>query len=703
MNRRFARRNQSPPLAHSVLQVNIVDLVAEYELRHTFRNQGKEAIEAIYAFPVPLDAAFLGMEATLAGERRIAQVQARAQANRQYDDAIADGDSAVLLERLEPGMLGVSLGNLKPGEEGEIVLRFAAALQSADGTARFSLPLVHRPRYGHGYHPHVPDHDFAVEHPLDASIRVTGLLANAPVSCATHGARFSREGDAQVLHLNRAMLDRDLVLVFDLPGDFSGQARLIEDGETAIGLIAFSLPEDRRQQGPCDLCLLLDGSGSMDGDAIEQSRDALRAVAEALGDEDRIQVLRFGSSSVPLFRRPLKASARVREAMTALAETVNCDLGGTDMDAALEKAMDALGGLERTPGRRQAIILVTDGAVHAEQLRDVQKRAIRDGVRVFVVAVGSSAGADVLEPMATATGAVLERAVPAEPIDEGVMRQLRRARQAGPVRVNVDWGTTEARTLPPAIAYAGDAFSAMAMLPGGHGFEVAIRLEGGDLVRSFDLREPENLPALRALVGHVAWLNASAESKEAIALRYGLVTEQTSAVLVKVRAEDDKADGLPQVVSVAHMVPAGMMAKRSRGAMPVAAASAPMPAALAKSALALPSVVYERMPVYRMEDLPVRKPPIAADPGMLDALARALVRHLLVDTATVPTIDSLLDCLDPKLRDEAAAYLESRGIDALNGRRLWELLEELLLRMPDLALSDDQEAVLASRRHEEER
>ena len=184
---RSTRTRPTTPLARSALHVTITDLVAEYELRHVFRNDTTRSIEAVYSFPVPLDSAFMGMEATLAGEQRLAQVLPRQQASRNYDDAVADGDSAVLLERLEPGMLCVNLGNLKPGEEGEIVLRFAAALFTADGTARFSLPLVHRPRYGRSLLDdlHKPRHEFAVEHPLEATIRVTGLLARSPVNCAT--------------------------------------------------------------------------------------------------------------------------------------------------------------------------------------------------------------------------------------------------------------------------------------------------------------------------------------------------------------------------------------------------------------------------------------------------------------------------------------------------------------------------------------
>ena len=81
MNRQ-RHRLSTTPLAQSELTVTITDLAAEYELRHHFRNTGDDAIEAVYSFPVPLDCAFLGMEATLAGEHRVAQIMPKARANR---------------------------------------------------------------------------------------------------------------------------------------------------------------------------------------------------------------------------------------------------------------------------------------------------------------------------------------------------------------------------------------------------------------------------------------------------------------------------------------------------------------------------------------------------------------------------------------------------------------------------------------------
>lgn len=678
--------HNATPLAHSTLTVTITDLVAGYELRHAFRNEGSAPIEAVYSFPVPLDSAFMGMEATLAGERRVAQVQPRAQANQKYDEAIADGDSAVLLERIEPGMLCVSLGNLAPGEDGEVVLRFAAPLRCAGGAARFSLPLVHRPRYGRSRLDEIvePRHDFAVEHPLEATIRVRGLLARAPVSCAAHAVRFAADGDGQALQLNQAMLDRDLVLVFELPQGFVGQARLVRDGDTAIGVLSFNVPEDACKIGPCDICLVLDGSGSMTGDAITQSRAALSAVAELLGDEDRIYVLRFGSTTVPLFRRPLKATARVREAMHQLAGTIDSDLGGTEIGAALENAMGALTGLKAPGDRTQAIILVTDGAVQPREIEAARAKARELGIRIFVVAVGSSAGGGVLAPLASATNAVLERAVPAEPIDEAVVRQLQRARQTAPATIEVDWHCAQATPLPIGPAYAGDAVTAIAMLPAGRTLAADIRIDGGAM-QTFPLGAVEDAPTLRALAGHAAWQHAADDDKEALALRYGLVTDETSAVLVKVRAEDDKVDGLPKVVPVAHMIPEGML---------VAASVPHVAMRMARSVSSSHVADYLDIPAFLRRDTEdvqeARSEPLLTDAAH-DDLVRALIELLLGDDQCDVTLDALLARIDPALREPVSAYLKCQCRAGVDRESAAMLLEALMADAPGIELDDDQE------------
>lgn len=687
------------PLAHSALQVHIDDLVAECELLHRFRNSGSEAIEAIYTFPLPLDAAFLGLRATLAGQVLDAQVQMLAKAERCYDDAIADGDSAVLLTQPEPGVLCVSLGNLKPGESGEIVLRFVTPLRVADAQARFALPLVHRPRYGNWCLDDLakPDHSFAVEHPLEIALRVRGLLGSAHGRCLSQPAQFVPDDSGQALVFRDALLDGDFVVVFELASTVAPVLRCIADGDHTLGCASLVVPREAQSAQALDLVLLLDGSGSMQGDAIRQSRTALRAITRALTPEDRIQVIRFGSRASPLFRRPLKATPAVCAALGELEAVIQADLGGTEMGSALELALRQLPDADDT--RRRALILVTDGAVQPADVATAKAALEQACVPVFVVAVGSSAGVEVLQPLATATQAALERAVPLEPIDACVMRQFQRARSAA-VTALAQWSGVDApEAIAMPLAFPGDVLHVAARWAGTQ--PAALRVQVGDApVLSFATVARTESVAQRALLGLQRHATASAEARAAIALHYGLLTRETAAVLVHRRADDDRVQTLPEIVKVPQMLTRGIVATPCG---PPVCAAAPAPAAAPYPAVdrgrreSAPrgGGLSKRAAATAMRALPA----FSAEQvlALLLDLHRVLRAALLAEAAAGIRLADVLQRLPEAQRGPAQDLLQACG--------LWQPAQEarfgvaLLLALAALpgmpALDDDEELQLA--------
>ncbi|MCC6596007.1 MAG: VWA domain-containing protein [Rhodanobacteraceae bacterium] len=700
-----ARQAQQPtsPLAHSRLLVTINDLLAEYELSHHFRNEGEDAVELVYSFPVPLDAAFLGMQTQFAGATLTAQVLPARQASSDYADAVADGDGAVLLEQVEPGMLCVNLGNLPPGEQGEIVLRFAAPLAVADRSARFSLPLVHRPRYGRSRLDALlePGCDFAVEHPLAASIRIHGLLAEAAVGCPTHPARFQRGGGATQVEVDAAMLDRDFVLTFDFGERPLTGLRVVADAERNLGILTLLLPTPAvASTQACDICLLMDCSGSMQGDAIVQSRAALGALAMALDEGDRIQVLRFGDECVPLLRRPMRATARVRDALQELTDTINADLGGTEMNHALEAALTALEGLDG-PARNPVIVLVTDGAVHAQAIEPARARAARSGVRIFVVAVGSSAGSAALHPLAASTGATLERAVPAEPIAAAVLRQLRRARMPAPQPPRIDWGGA-AQALPLPVTYPGDALVAVAVLPGPPRHAPAVQWEADGARIELDAGPRAELPAWRAWAGQQVYLAATRdEEREALALRYGLICAMTSAVLVQQRAPSARSAQLPRIVPVAHMARADRLAGVAMSLGPASLIHglnrASMPAMYKGRPIRSSGLYDELTGLPPCADVDADATERTLSPERVAQLERAilpvLLRLVLVERVTSLDRQQVLDALAADLREDAALLWARLGCHGGDIHGLFQLLVELGERHAQLmpVLDEEQE------------
>lgn len=680
------------PLSHTSLSVSISDLIAEYAIHQHFENTGDRSIEVVYSIPIPLDAAFLSMHASLAGESVEVIIQPLRKAEQQYGDAIADGHSAAFLSTPQPGLLCIALGNLLPGEVGTLELRFASFLSVADRRARFSLPMVHRPRFGRWRLEdlEIPTHDFAVEHPMSATIKVSGLLASSAVTSRSHPVHFARQGDTIELEIRRAMLDRDLVIDFDLSSPLPPTCHLIDDGDTNLALASFVVPFPQHPPQALDLCLVLDCSGSMSGDCIMQSREAARIVAEALDPDDRIQILRFGSSIVPAFRRPLRATERVRDAMNCLVSNINADLGGTEMGSALERALSDLGAQAEKPEgahRSRVIILVTDGAVQPADIVSAQAAALRASVRVFVVAVGSSAGAEVLEPLAEITGAVMERAVPAEPIDSGVMRQFRRARMKDPASFSVTWPSNNAAPIKMHTAYPGDATTIAARLPLGAYGEIVVDSHIADSPTRIALGVCSSNPAMRALVGQQRYRRCDIAERERIAMHYGLLTAETAAVLVKHRSEQERNPRLPEIVQIPQMVSAGMFG-----------------VAYCKSGQYLDMPRFLRradggkgLQVREDRSSKPRTTLTIECIAVLEAVYRALLQLIGDPPEMAADLKTIIRMLPQHLQSHASKLLKRPGPmnELLRDHRVATLLValEALLKMP--ALNDDEEANLA--------
>ena len=112
-----------------------------------------------------------------------------------------------------------NIGNLKPGEQIVLEVRFAQLLRFEQGRLRIAIPTTIAPRYGNalqaGLQPQqVPEASIIAEYPLTLSVVVARSVGAASVECPTHPVRRSEvEGGLLLEFASTAWLDRDVVIV----------------------------------------------------------------------------------------------------------------------------------------------------------------------------------------------------------------------------------------------------------------------------------------------------------------------------------------------------------------------------------------------------------------------------------------------------------------------------------------------------------
>ncbi len=173
------------------VETRIRGLLSDTVVAQTYRNLESRHIEAVYTFPLPLEAVLLELTLDLNGTTLRGSVRPHSQAESDYEDALDSGDSALLLRQLEPGLYTVSVGNLNAGETATVRFRYSLLHRWQDDQLRFHLPTTVAPRYGDpaasGLASHeVPESALSAEYGFSLQIHIEGALAQASCHSPSH-------------------------------------------------------------------------------------------------------------------------------------------------------------------------------------------------------------------------------------------------------------------------------------------------------------------------------------------------------------------------------------------------------------------------------------------------------------------------------------------------------------------------------------
>jgi Ca-activated chloride channel family protein len=554
---------QALALQGVTVEMAVRDLAVEVCAVQRYRNPRDTNVEVVYTFPLPAEAVLLDLEVSL-GERVLkGTVVEKKAAEHDYEQAIAEGHTAILLQEAGEGLYTLNLGNLMAGEQAAVKLRYAWLARWSADTVRLLLPCAIAPRYGDalaaGLQPHqVPEASLAAEYPLEITVRVEGLLARARVACPSHPVAVQAQDGALTLKLARkGFLDRDFVLDFELAAASADAARLAPDGAGVVALASFRpQPPAGHAPGALALKLVVDCSGSMAGDSIAQAKAALAEILGLLEPRDRFDLTVFGSHFRHLFPALVPASPANLAQARRFVEATDADLGGTEMAAALNAAF-------ALPADTQAadLLLITDGEIsEAEALIG---KAAKARQRVFVVGVGSAVSESFLRRLASATGGACELVAPREGIAARIVAQFRRMRAPRATLARIRWPAEPDWATPlPQSLFAGDTVHLFAGFTAPVQGEVRLELgyAGGSVhaqTVSLEPAAPDFAPELPRLAAARRLTDLDETEGLRLALAHRLVSPWTHTLMIAERGAGEQAQELPELHVVPQMLAAG--------------------------------------------------------------------------------------------------------------------------------------------------
>jgi Ca-activated chloride channel homolog len=458
--------------------------LARTELHQRFVNIYSEPLRVTYLVPLPQDAALAGYAFRIGARRIVGEVDRIAAARERFEAALVEGRTAGLVEQERANLFTLEIGNVPAQSEVVAELTIDQPLGwLSEGMWEWRLPTVVGPRYL-GDEGRVSDAgrvtvDISagkLEIETDVTLVIRDALTDggSPVSPSHHLEIAS--GASRLEARLRGAPDRDVVIRWPAAGTTPGlaldSARPVSDRRhagAAYGLLTITppRPESRTPGAPRDLIILIDASGSMSGDPLEQARTVACGLVESLVDTDHLELIAFANQPRRWRRQAAPAAESIRrEAIEWLAALTAW--GGTEMRDGVVEALRPL----RKDAQRQ-VVLITDGLIGFES--EIVAALTRDlplGSRLHTVGIGSSVNRALTAPAARAGRGTEVVIGLGEPVGPHVARLL--ARMLEPVLTEIKIsGSALLDHAPGAIpdVYAGAPLR----------LALKLRPEGGDL------------------------------------------------------------------------------------------------------------------------------------------------------------------------------------------------------------------------------
>ncbi len=563
---------QAPvPLSGVSIEAEITGLSARVAVAQRYVNREKKPIEAVYVFPLDEGAAVCGFEAVVDGTLVVGEVHERDKAFEIYDDAMADGHGAFLLDEERPDVFQASIGNLPPGKEVLVRLTYVTELSIDGGRARFSIPTTVSPRYAPAQdHTGVGRSDaqtlnpplaWSVPYGLDLSLRITMPARITAIESPSHPISITiNEAEATVkLAQVQTSLDRDFVLAIDAAGMDKPQALIerTDDGSEAIA-VSF-VPAFSETPSPAEIIFVVDRSGSMDGSSIDEVRNALQLCLRSMIAGCRFNIIGFGSTHESLFSEARLYDQGSLDKASAHVRGLRANLGGTEILAPLQFALEQ----PLHPELPRQVVVLTDGQVTNTDAVLALAKQHAATIRIFTFGIGAGASQHLVRGLARAGGGSAEFICPGERIEPKVVRQFGRLLSPALHDVKIEWAGAAVTSMPTRVppVFAGGRLLVYGF-PKTNDRPVAVRLsaQGPSGPLAFDVPLAGARVARGKSVATLAarsriceleegseWLvergsrqkdrKGNSVSKEIIELsvRYGLISRQTSFVAVERR------------------------------------------------------------------------------------------------------------------------------------------------------------------------
>ena len=453
------------------LEGTITELGAVLNIRHLFRSAEKSNVEVVYAFMLPRDAVLKRFKIIGEGFNVTSSLLKTSKAKETYEDGIKKGSLSVLTQQFRDGVVNLTIGNLRPGEQVAVYLEVFSGVDLSDDGFRFRFPFTLAP----GYHSKarydfdgrigrvlIPDDEFddviypewwndaSNLHTVSFGLEVSPKSKISGVSSPSHPLDIRlKENSFQVsLSTEKDVPNRDLILdvLIDSSDPRTFFASNPENDDRFVSVIPSKFFNEA-EESPRRIVFVLDRSGSMRGAPMTQAKRALKACLGVLSEDDTFGIVAF-DDRVEVYRKSLvKGVSGNREEGSNFINRIDAR-GGTKLLFGIKSAIDILNA-------EGDIMVLTDGQVLATE--EIINQVVHGSLRIHCLGIGSASQDRFLALLSRKTGGISSFISPRERVDLAALTLFSSITSpvAEEIKIRVIGGKSVIRPSPPTTVYHG--------------------------------------------------------------------------------------------------------------------------------------------------------------------------------------------------------------------------------------------------------
>ena len=391
-----SNNNQHIPLKDVNIDINVINNIAEFTIYQLYENNETPA-EIFYKFPTPAGASVYHFQATIDDKIVKTVIKEKEEAKKEYNGAITQGHNTFMLNYNEGDVFSCCIGNVDKNKKINIEIKYSVELKTeiTSSQLRLVIPLTIMPRYVPSM-PNIsnnPNTTLITDNPYKQSINASIFMSDGieSLDCNSDTLMFTDKTDHTVkFKLNDInKLDHDVniiikrkpqrsVAITELWKDvsnpqykFATMLNIVPDFDK----VASTSPEN------IHYTLIIDRSGSMQGNDLENAKDGAMMFINQLPDNASFDIYHFGSD----FRvfKPISEFGVKDQAVNWISKIYS--YGGTELLPVMTNAYSQI-EKQNKPG---VIIVLTDGGI--SNVESVIKLVRSNpNVNVFSIGIGNS-------------------------------------------------------------------------------------------------------------------------------------------------------------------------------------------------------------------------------------------------------------------------------------------------------------------------